>query len=70
MTTKTADRPDVKVVYSITEAARVYGFDPERIRRAVRSGALPAKQQIPGTTSKFRILATDLDAWFRNLPDA
>lgn len=65
--------------YTVKAAAEVKGVHPDTIRRAIRSTHpdfhLPAKQPSrPGSKSAgrggYRILASDLDDWFRRLPDA
>lgn len=54
-----------KIAYSAREAAEATGVGLETIKRAVRSGDLPAAMpRIDGhQINKYVILASDLEAW-------
>lgn len=54
-----------KLAYSAREAAEATGIGIDTIKRAVRSGDLPAKfPRIDGReVAKYVILADDLEAW-------
>jgi len=54
----------VPVSYDVAGAAAATGMSVDVIRRAIRTGALPAHYP----TSKPLILATDLHAWVESAP--
>lgn len=51
-------------VLKVADATRMYGVNRAVIAEAIRSGALPATQRIPGTNSPYRIDARELAAWY------
>lgn len=56
--------------YTLAEAAEAYPVSTHTLRRAIASGALPAKR-IGAATNGARVISADaLEAWFRDLPDA
>lgn len=54
-----------QISVDITDAAASLGLSPDTIRKAIRSGALPAKKK-----GKHLIRVADLEAWFDGLEDA
>lgn len=59
--------------YTITEAAELKRVSPNYIRRAVRAtegNVLAAKNIGTAGHPRYRILASELDAWFDRLGDA
>ena len=58
---RTAER-----AYKTKDAADVKDVSTDMIIRAIHGGKLPAKRVGKG----FRILASDLDAWYDSLEDA
>jgi len=65
MSAATKAKPN-RVAYSIATAAVAADVSPKTIQRAIRSGALRAKQ----VGRLVRIMHADLEAWLEGHPDA
>lgn len=56
--------------YTLAEAAEAYPVSTHTLRRAIASGALPAKR-IGAASNGARVVSSEaLEEWFQALPDA
>ena len=56
----------LKLAYTIPEAAQISGCSEHDVRKAIRSGHLPAKQA--GERGKYTVHHEALNAWLRGIP--
>lgn len=63
-----AQRPAVKLAYTLVEAGEATGVSPHTLRAEIKRGHLHAKKTGEGTSGTYVIPAEALTAWLWNRP--